>query len=64
MEISQLAQVRMSSSRNATEEIIKRINRVMTYAVDNPVSLKFPKLDLQSLQVVGFSDAGLRIAMT
>ncbi len=29
----------------------------MTYAVDNPVSLKFPKLDLETLQVVGFSDA-------
>ncbi len=29
----------------------------MTYAVDNPVSLKFPKLDLQTLHVMGFSDA-------
>ncbi len=38
-------------------QILKRINGVMRYAVDNLVSLKFPKLDLETRRVVSFSDA-------
>ncbi len=57
VEISRLAHVTDVIFKERHREIIKRINRVMTYAVDSHVSLKFPKLDLQTLQVVGFSDA-------
>ncbi len=57
VEISQLAQVTDPIFQQSHREILKRINRVMRYAADNLVSLKFPKLDLETLRVVGFSDA-------
>ncbi len=36
---------------------MKRTNPVMKYPVDNPVSLKFPKLNLDTIRVIVFSDA-------
>ncbi len=57
IEISQLAQVPDVIFRDHYREIVKRINRVLTYAVDNPVALQVPKLDLETLQVIGFSNA-------
>ncbi len=57
VEISWLAKSPDVIFKERYREIITRIKRVMRYAVDKPVSLKFPKLNLQTLQVVGFSDA-------
>ncbi len=44
MEISQLAQVTDATFKDHHRYIVKRINRAMKCAIDNPVSLKLPKL--------------------
>ena len=56
-EISQLAQItsyRFATSANAC---IKRLNSAVRYALDNDASLKFRRLERDSLRLVGFSDA-------
>ncbi len=55
VEISQLVTEIIFKDRR--REILKRIKDLTTYAVDNPVSFRFSKLDLETLQVAGFSDA-------
>lgn len=56
-EISQLAQVTESMFAKDRSSIIRRLNKAVTYAVDNKLSLKIPKLDRNKLRVIGFSDS-------
>lgn len=37
--------------------IIRRLNKTVKFSLDNPISLRLPKLDLSSTHIVGFSDA-------
>ncbi len=39
--------------------LIRRLNKATKYAVDNRISLKIPRLDMDSLRIVGSSDASL-----
>ncbi len=57
IEISQLLQVTDAIFEEHHRDIVKRINRMKKFAVENPVSLKFPKLNLDTIRVIGFSDA-------
>ena len=57
LEISQLAQVTEEAFNSSRRPAIKRLNKAVRYAVDNRTSLKIPKLRIDSLQVIGFSDA-------
>lgn len=56
-EISQLAQVTEERFSIERSSIIRRLNKATKFAVDNQVSLRVPQLDVDSLRVVGFSDA-------
>ena len=56
-EVSQLTQIQTDRFKEDSKEIIKRANRVLKYAKDNIVSVKFPSLDVETIQLVGFSDA-------
>ncbi len=64
IDISQLAQITDAIFEEHHRDIFKRIIRVMKYVIDNPVSVQFPKLDIETLQVIGFSDASFAITMT
>ena len=55
-EISQLAQVTEDRFEKSKREEITRLNRAIQFSIDNRVSLKIPKLYLDSLRVVGVSD--------
>jgi len=37
--------------------IIRRLNKAIHFAVNNPLALRLPKLDMETLKVVGFADA-------
>jgi len=56
-DISQLAQVTAKRFEENRYEIIRQLNKALKYAVDNPISLRIPKLDRETLRVVGYSDA-------
>lgn len=56
-EISQLSQVTEDRFKSDKNRIIRRLNKAVKYAVDNRIYLRIPKLDLQTLRVVGYSDA-------
>ena len=55
--IAQLAQVTEDMFNKNPGALIKQMNKATTYAVKNPCGIKVNKLDLDSLRVVGFSDA-------
>lgn len=56
-EISQPAQV--TAERFATERTasLRRLNKAIRFAVDNPLYLRLPKLDMKTVKVVRFADA-------
>jgi len=56
-EISQLAQVTIERFEGERTASIRRLNKAIRYAVDNPLELRIPKLDMATLKVVGFADA-------
>ena len=56
-EISQMTQVAMDRFSEDAATLIKRFNVVIRYARNIATSLKFPRLDMKSLRVVGYSDA-------
>lgn len=56
-EISKITQVMKNIFDEESREIIRRVNNLVSFAVENKVLLKFPKLDLKRLKIVGFSDA-------
>ena len=56
-EISQLSQITEAMFRSKPEDCIKQLNRTARYAKENVVKIKFPKLDINSLCILGFSDA-------
>ena len=51
-EISQLAQVRNDAAAH-----LKNLNTIMRYAHDKVAHLLFPKLDLATIRIVGYSDS-------
>lgn len=56
-EISQLAQVTEEVFNNYQESTIRRLNKTTKFAMDNPIRLKFSKLNLDSMRVVCFSNS-------
>lgn len=56
-EISQLAQVTEERFTSEKTAVIKRLNRAVTFAIRNCISIQVPKLDLKTLRVIGFSDS-------
>lgn len=60
-EISQLAQVAAERYEQDNVNILRRLNKAVKLAVDNPIGLRIPRLDLDSIQLVGFSDASFAI---
>ena len=56
-EISQLAQVTKERFDADPMAHIKKLNNSIRYAHDNIAHLPFPKLDLRSVRIVGYSDA-------
>jgi len=56
-EVSQLTQVTQSRFEENRRDVIKATNRVIGFVKENAVAVRFPKLELSSLRVVGISDA-------
>jgi len=56
-EISQLAQVTVERFQKERTASLRRLNKAIRFAVDNPLALRIPKLDMETLKVVGFADA-------
>ena len=56
-EISQLAQVTEDRFTREGATVLRRLNKATKYATDNQVAIKIPRLDKDSIRVVGFSDA-------
>ena len=57
LEISKLAQVTKERFEQEPRECIKHINRVVKYATRNRLTLRVPRLDVNTVRVVGFADA-------
>lgn len=57
-EISQISHISEARFTRKPQEHIKHLNRAVTYAIDKRVSLKVPKIYLDSIRVSGFADAG------
>ena len=57
LEISKLAQVTKERFEQERRECIKHINRVVKYATSNRLTLRVPKLKVDTVRVVGFADA-------
>jgi len=56
-EISQLAQVTEQRFREDAAAHLKMLNDLVRYAHNNVAHLPFPKLDVSSIRIVGYSDA-------
>ena len=56
-EISRLAQVTEVIFKQDAAAHVKKLNFIVRYAHDNIAHLPFPKLDLRSIRIVGYSDA-------
>ena len=56
-EISQLAKVTQGMFEKEPNKHVKRLNSLVPYAHNIAAHLKFPDLDRNSLQLVGYSDA-------
>lgn len=56
-EISQLAQVTESPLKDKKRDHIKALNRAVKFATQYRTPLQIPKLDKDTISVVGFSDA-------
>ena len=56
-EMAQLAQVTEGRFNIDTEAHMKRLNSTVIYAHSNTAHLLFPRLDKDSIQLLGYSDA-------
>lgn len=56
-EIWQMAQITLERFNESSQAHRKRLNNAIRHAHGNIAHLKFPKLDLDSIRVVGYSDA-------
>ena len=55
--ISQLAQVTDEIFAKEKQKVIRKLNTAVKFAITNPISLKIPRLELESIRVIGFSDS-------
>lgn len=60
-EISQLEQVTGDIFSGNYMEFIRGLNKAVRYEVSNPASIRFPKIDVEMLQIVDFSFASFSI---
>lgn len=58
-EVSYLTQVSEPWFSHELQDVIKRTSRTVNYVKDYHVSIDFPKLDLSTLHVIGYSDVSL-----
>lgn len=56
-EVSQLTQVTDDVFRESPISVTKQANRAVRIAHQDQVTIKFPKLDLDTLRIIGISDA-------
>ena len=56
-EISQMAQITLERFKEDAQAHWKRLNAAIRYATKNVAHLKFASLELNSLRIVGYSDA-------
>ena len=56
-EISQMTQVTCSRFEDQRREIVRRVNKTVQYAKDNPAAIRIPRLELETWHVLGISDA-------
>ena len=56
-EMSQRTQFTRAIFDEKRRDVVRRINQTVIYAEGNTASLRFPKLDLKTLHVLGISDA-------
>ena len=57
VDISKLAQITEDTYGNDSKYAVKRLNSAITYANDNLLQIKYPQMDLESVRIVGYSDA-------
>ena len=57
VDISQLAQITEDTYGNDSKYAVKRFNSAITYANANLLHIKYPQMDLESICIVGYSDA-------
>ena len=63
-EISQLGQITEERFNLDAKEHVKRLNSSERYAHNNVADPRFPKLDMNSIRLVGYSDAAFATITT
>ena len=56
-EIAQLAQVTEEMFSQHPKQVLQRLNKAVAFAIDNRISLRIPKLNKDTLRVIGFADS-------
>ena len=56
VEITQIASITKEKYNENTQKYIKRLNKSITYAHSYPAQLRFPKLDVATLCIIGDSN--------
>ena len=57
MEISQIASITREKYNEISKKYVKRLIKVITYGFNYPTQLRYPKLDVSAIPIVGYSDA-------
>ena len=57
IDISQLAQITVDTYQDDSVSAVSRLNAVITYTNNNLLQIKCLKIDLDSLRLIGYSDA-------
>ena len=57
VEISQIASITREKYNENWKKYVKRLNKAITYGHNYPTQLRYPKVDVATLPIVGYSDA-------
>ena len=57
VEISQITSITKDKNSENSKKCIKRLNKVIKYAHSYPTQLRYPKLDIATMRIVGYNDA-------
>ena len=64
VDISQLAQITEQYFTDYQRATIKRLNTAIKYSNNNSAQMTYPKLDVDTLRIIGYSDAALPTMQT